>query len=71
MSKVNMPNPLAPARSPMDDPEAQRQRQIASDTAMADAKIGGRQSTIMGGAVVTQEEQAKKNAARSALGLGS
>jgi hypothetical protein len=72
MSSVNIPNPVTPPRSPMDDPEAIRQRQIASDNAIAEAKSTGRGATIIGGAMIARDEQAKRVKARAAssdLGL--
>lgn len=70
MSSVHMPNPAAVPPSPMADDEAARQRKIASDTAMAEARATGRASTIVGGAVVAGADQARKLKARASSDLG-
>jgi hypothetical protein len=72
MSSVNMPNPVTPPPSPTEDPAAIKQRQIASDNAIAEAKSTGRGSTIVGGGVIARDEQMKRARARAAssdLGL--
>lgn len=64
MSSVNMPSPSTPPSSPMDDEEATRRRQIASDNAIAEAKATGRGSTIVAGAQIARDRQATRVAAR-------
>lgn len=64
MSSVNIPSPTPPPQSPMDDPEAVRQRQIKSDNAIAEAKATGRGSTIVAGAQIARDRQATHLQAR-------
>lgn len=66
MSSISMPSPAQVPQSPTEDDEAKRQRQIASDTAIADAKSTGRGSTIIGGAVIARDQQAARLKARQA-----
>jgi hypothetical protein len=61
-----MPTPSTVPASPMDDPEAIRQRQIASDSAISEAKATGRGSTIVAGGVMARSAQYARSRARSA-----
>lgn len=64
MSSVNIPNPSPPPPSPVEDQEAIRRRQNASDAAIAEAKATGRASTIVAGAVIARDRHAARVAAR-------
>ena len=47
----------APLPASPDTAEADRQKQIASDNAIAEAKATGRRSTMVGGQLIAEDEQ--------------